>query len=300
MTAKQSKKNDGEQVEVETLSAPDEFTEQMKQVESYIRQNELSQAQACLSALLTQHGENRQLLLRVPLVKICLKDFDGAYQATLALTEEERNTQHIQNIIQGSIVLVKFKAYSSQAERDVLYLLEENLITEDEFYRVAQQLLVLKLGIAQQQLEVDLEKLKAEPLLLALLERSNIRSSVLAQTVLNIRNKLLSLSLTAMELPDRFVGLAQALAAQTMHNDFRQNESEPETAMITELQVMLDQVIDHETWRPIQLEGLFLLLCMYRRLSDLPIKDQLLALPEEAWPESLRHIVSLNLYSPAE
>jgi len=297
MTAKKSVKANNKQVDKNDQSNSDELNSKMKLIESYIQGDNLAEAQKVLSDLLAKDSENRALLQLVPLVKVCLKDFNGAYQATLQLTEDERNSQQIKNIIQASIVLVEFKEYIQQAEADVLWLLEAKLISKDEFYRVAQQLVGLKLGFGEEQVSLDLEVLKSDQLLLKLLTLSPIRSAALAQAVSIIRNKLLTLSLTEMELPDHLVGLSQALAIQAMNNDYAQEEAEAETEMIAELQVMLEQVVNNESFHPLQVEGLFLLLCMYRRLSDLPIRDQLLKLPKDAWPASLKQLVGLNLYA---
>jgi|GEM_PF-5101201 len=299
MTAKKSKKNNGKQVDIKILSAPDEFKIPMQQIEAYIKEDKLAEAQKVLSDLLEKHGENRALLLMVPLVKICLKDCEGAYQATLLLTEEERSSPQIRSIIQGAVVLVDFKEYLQQAETDVLGLLEEKLITDDEFYRVAQQLVAFKLGFGEEEIDLDLEKLKSDPLFLKVLTLSNIRSASLAQAVSIIRNNLLTLSLTEMQLPDHLVGLAQALAIQAMNKDYAHEETDGETEMVAELQIMLEQVVGNDDFHPLQVEGLFLLLCMYRRLYDLPIKGKLLQLPKEVWPESLTNLVDLNLYKLA-
>jgi tRNA C32,U32 (ribose-2'-O)-methylase TrmJ len=300
MTIKQSKKANGKQVDIKIESAPDDFKEPMQQIESYIKKDKLAEAQKVLSNLLEKHGENRALLLMVPLVKICLKDCEGAYQATLALTEEERSSSQIRNIIQSAIILVDFKAYSTEAETDVMSLLEDKLITDDEFYRVAQQLVAFKLGFGEEQVDLDLEKLKSDSLFLKVLTRSHIRSASLAQAVSIIRNNLLTLSLTEMQLPDHLVGLAQALAIQAMNKDYAHEETDGETEMIAELQIMLEQVVSNDDFHPLQVEGLFLLLCMYRRLYDLPIKERLLQLPKDVWPESLTNLVDLNLYKLAE
>jgi hypothetical protein len=269
----------------------------MQQIETLIKEDKLAEAQKVLSELLEKHGENRALLLMVPLVKICLKDCEGAYQATLELTKEERSSPQIRSIIQGAIVLIDFKEYSPQAETDVMSLLEDKLITDDEFYRVAQQLVAFKLGFGEEDIDLDLEKLKNDSLFLKVLTLSNIRSASLAQAVSIIRNNLLTLSLTEMQLPDHLVGLAQALAIQAMNKDYAHEEADGETEMIAELQVMLEQVVGNDDFNPLQVEGLFLLLCMYRRLYDLPIKAQLLKLPKDVWPESLTELVELNLYN---
>ncbi|MFT5716307.1 MAG: hypothetical protein ACI9T7_000482 [Oleiphilaceae bacterium] len=300
MTIKQPKKANGKQVDIKIESAPDDFKEPMQQIESYIKEDKLAEAQKVLSNLLEKHGENRALLLMVPLVKICLKDCEGSYQATLALTEEERSSSQIRSIIQGALVLVDFKAYSSQAETDVMGLLEDKLITVDEFYRVAQQLVAFKLGFGEEQVDLDLEKLKCDPLFLKVLTLSHIRSASLAQAVSIIRNNLLTLSLTEMQLPDHLVSLAQALAIQAMNKDYAHEETDDETEMIAELQIMLEQVVSNDDFHPLQVEGLFLLLCMYRRLYDLPIKERLLQLPKDVWPKSLANLVDLNLYKLAE
>lgn len=229
-----------------------------------------------------------------------LKDFGGAYKATLALSDKERGSQKIKNIIQTAMVLVEFKESSPQAEADVMRLLEDKLITEDEFYRVAQQLVGIKLGFRDERVCFDLEDLKSDHLFIKVLTLSHIRSDALVQAVSIIRHKLLTVSLAGMELPDHFVGLAQALAIQSMHLNYAQKEDETEVEMINELQAMLENVVDNEGWNPLQVEGLFLLLCLYRRLYDLPIKEKLLALAKDAWPESLKQLVNLNLYKLAE
>jgi len=228
------------------------------------------------------------------------KDFSGAYKATLALSDKDRNSSQIKKVIQAAITLVEFKEPSPQAEADVLCLLEDKLITEDEFYRVAQQLMGLKLGFQEERVYFDLEDLKSDQLFLKLLTLSHIRSDSLVQAVSIIRHKLLTVSLAGMELPDHLVGLAQTLAIQSMHLGYAQKEEEAEEEMINELQGMLENHVNNEGWNPLQVEGLFLLLCMYRRLYDLPIKEKLLAMAKDAWPESLKQLVNLNLYKLAE
>jgi len=287
----------GEKALLELLKkVPGDLNVNLKLIECHINQGRYLDAFKVLSGILPEHGETRAVLLVTPIVLFCLNDYEGAYKATLLLTEEERKDRQIQNIVQHSIMFVRFDEYSAYAEQDVLGLIEAKSLSESDFYSIAQQLAGFKLGLKNKELNLKMNELVNDQLLLKLLSFSYIRSAALEDVVTALRNKLLTFSLAEMELPDNLVELAQAVSMQSFNNEYVHCISEAEEEMLGELEEMLARLVESEEWSPFDVEGLFLLLCMYRRLYDLPFKDKLLELEMAAWPDSLKPLVKLTLY----
>ena len=277
-------------------SQPLNLNVQLKLIEAYINLSRYAEAYRVLSRISIEFPEDRAVLLVTPIVLFCMNQYDKAYKATLKLTEKERNDKQIQNVIRHSIIFTKFDSYSEVSEKDVLKLIDSQSISEREFYSLAQLLLSFKLGLSNKSVNLELDQLAHDALFIKFLSFSYIRSPVFEQLVTTIRSKLLAISLAKMELPDNLVPLAQALSYQSFHNEYVFFVSEDEQKMVSELEVMLVQVVEAEEWSPHDVEGLFLLLCMYRLLHSLSFNEALLNLELSDWPESLRSLVELTLY----
>lgn len=279
---------------------PDTLNIQLKLIESHINLGEYSRAKLVLEKITKLYPNDRAVLRVTPLVLFCLNRYTDAYHSTLLLSEQERSDNQIQNIIRHSISFANIDGYSQVVEKDILGLVDKNEITETDFYNLTQMLLNFKLGLSDQAFKVQLEDLASDPLFLKYLAFSYVRSPVFEQLLTLVRGKLLTVSLAKMELPDNLLALAQGLAHQSFHNEYVFGVSEEEQQMLSELELMLERLVDTEGWSPFDAEGLFLLLCMYQQLHCLPFKDRLLAVEADEWPESIRDIVTISLYEIEE
>lgn len=280
--------------------APHELGVHLKLIECYINTGKMNKANITLSNMIQEHGAERAVLQIIPLVKFYSNDFDGAYKATLALTGEERSNSQIKNVIRKSICFAEFSEYSSVAELDLLELFASGDLTERHFFLLGQQLVLLKLGLSRSKTQLNLPRLCDDKLFLKLLTSGYVRLSAMEKVVRLLRHKLLTLSLSNMEVPDNLVVLAEAIGIQSLKNGYVHYVSDDEEKMLCELEKVLEDLVNTDGWSPFQAGGLFLLLCMYRRLYDLPFKDKLLALPIDAWPQYLKSVVEQSLYDISE
>ncbi|GAA5316126.1 MAG: hypothetical protein AseanaTS_13310 [Candidatus Pelagadaptatus aseana] len=227
--------------------------------------------------------EGQQVLMAEVILAHRNNDLSSAYVRSHELAEPLRMSDSIRNIVRHCLDRMNCLNYSPMVEKDVLSFWDDELLA-GKVHKLGTQLLALKYG---GQNEPDIVELASDQLLIKVLEKDYCRSAKLEPVLVAVRRKVFFDALVKMDFPDDYVPLVQAIAWQNKWNEYVHVVESDELQLIAELEGLLKEQVAQQGFKPIVVEGLLLLLAMYKPVRDFDSYETLSSLTEDLWPESL-------------
>ncbi len=222
--------------------------------------------------------------------------YSQAYKQLSKLTLKQRREPEIDRLIPKILIFMDINEYSISLESDVLRLFEDNVLERRIVENLAKKLLIYKYQIDQSSHKVELINMAKDRLFLEYLKSGHSRSVLLESVIIQIRHVLLTHSLSAMDLSEDFTPLVVAIGWQNWHNEYVHATSAPEMELINQLENLLEQQTGLPDFDVAQVEGLLLLVAMYKPLGELKVGPVLKGFPLESWPLSVKDLARQTLF----
>ncbi len=268
-------------------------------IECLINAQRVSEAVESFEKLIIENPEDASVRAAAPALYRLAKDYKKAYYATIGLPDNVRKSQVIYNIIVNCLSSYQFEEYAEQFELDILDLIK-NPDTGDKVGLAATTLLSHKYKLNQDAIKLDLRQVANDPLLHAVLTTVHIQEYKVERFIRLARKTILLSSLKIMEVPDSLSPLVAAVCMQNFRNEYVNYVDAEEEETLQQLLVTVAEINASDDWNVSDIEGLLLLLGMYYKLYDLPVRDKLLSFPIETWPENLVAVAQTTLFNIQE
>jgi SAM-dependent methyltransferase len=278
---------------------PGENFFQLVKIECLINTKRVPAAVEGIEKLLVENPDNVSVKAAAAAFYRLAKNYKKAYYATLGLPDDVRKSQVIYDIIVNCLSSYQFEEYNEQFELDVLNLIK-NPNTGDKVGLAATALLSHKYKLDQSSIDLDLSQISNDPLLHAVLTTVHIQDYKVENVVRLLRKSILFSSLKINEVSDNISPLVAAICLQNFRNEYIHFVDAEEEETLQQLLITVTELKGNDEWKTADIEGLLLLLGMYYKLYDLPIRDKLLSFTIETWPNVLASVAEATLFNIQE
>jgi ubiquinone/menaquinone biosynthesis C-methylase UbiE len=237
----------------------------------------------------------QQLIFSKMVLSYRQKKYSEAYDFSLAL-KSGRDHRFTRDVINECLQKIYPCSYSDVVEMDII-----KLFSEERFDSGRAQFLA-STAIIQKYLKkkLDFTTLSNDQLLLTYLKDEHCRGAKMEGFLTAARKSILTNSLINMNVPDEWVPLINAIAWQNWHNEYVHYVSREEDELLESLLQILGQQVGVNDFSPEQIEGLILLMLMYRPLGELAIASRLKEFPVQSWPASVADLIKQTLFEISE
>ena len=275
---------------------PSEIFFKLAKIEYLLNTKRVPLAVVNIEKLLISYPEDISVRTTAAVVYCHARDYKKAYLSTHELPDGIRKSKKIYDIISICLSKYQFEDYAEQFEIDILELIK-NPDTGDHAGVTATTLIEHKYKLSQGPINIDLNKVHNDPLLHAVLTTTHIQSHHVEKFIRLSRKSILISALNIMEVPGKLLPLVTAICLQNFRNEYIHFVDSDEETNLQQLLTTITELKDNADWKIADIEGLLMLLGMYYKLHDLPIRDKLLSFPIEAWPKNLVPVAQATLFN---
>ncbi len=214
-----------------------------------------------------------------------------AFQLYRELAKTASHDPHIRNKLIECISHIKADDYDSELELDLLHYYSWDNIDKNKLASLSCSLVERKFILSTESCQAGFDDLANDPLLLAALHQSLIKSPTLERLIMTLRYELLLDSTKNSQIRSDYLPLASALCSYGFNSDFILPETESESNMIKAIKTLIQSAIQVENCEPNDISGAILLLGMYEPLSKDSDIRQFINADTQRWNQHCRSII---------
>ncbi|MCW5589224.1 MAG: methyltransferase domain-containing protein [Legionellales bacterium] len=176
---------------------------------------------------------------------------------------------------------------SAQIEEFLLNFLSKENLQREFIYPFLGNYLFKKFDLSEENIQLTDEKYKKiihESLLINGLQSTLMMHRKLEIVVRQIRKKILVDSLQNMTIDPNLIEITHAIGLQSLKNEFIFPIDSEEKVILSEIQQLLLNAINHSSWQPQALAPFLMLYGMYHPVHKLAQAHKLIKIPLENWP----------------
>ncbi|WP_390614571.1 class I SAM-dependent methyltransferase [Maricurvus nonylphenolicus] len=255
-----------------------------------------SEAALALEELKSKCPKDKNALRLAPLVYSGVGDYASAYQASLLLSHEQRKDPSVRKAINISLQHISSLSNNTYLDDDLIELMRDSSASRNRTLVRLAEVMIRRYGLRESSIRIDLEGMASDKVLCEYLKYSFVVSPELENLLTQARRVILTQSLAAMNLPDEIMPLVVGLAQQNWLNEYIHYVEQDERVLIDELETLLQEHVTSSGGRVSDVEGLLLLLLLYKPLESLACHEVLKKVNIESWPVSLKLLARETLF----
>lgn len=228
--------------------------------------------------------------------KLLLNRIPEAFQDYRNLIKQFPDDAHIKTKLFECTEKIVAQSYSVDLEADIVGYFSLENVKYSSLANVSGSLLTHKYGLADNNVEINIDALGKDNLLIESLSKLTFSSPDLENFITRVRRKLFTESLANSDLDNNHLNLATALSLYSSANEHVQYFDQQERNLLLSLKELMQAVVNSPEWKPTDLAGAVLLYSMYQPIHRLSFSEKLAEFAINRWPNWARKTINHGLH----